>query len=76
MKQHNLAANAWEPLKGAAGFEQLMRNAYFVETVANQAQHFKIGAAIMQNTHLGQATFNDRPYQVDKVTDFILAEVR
>jgi hypothetical protein len=76
MKQHNLAANAWEPLKGAAGFEQLMRSAYFVETVANQAQHFKIGAAIMQNTHLGRVTFNDQPYQIDKVTDFILGELR
>jgi hypothetical protein len=76
MKQHNLAANAWEPLKGAAGFEQLMRSAYFVETVANQAQHFKIAAAIMKNTHLGRVTFNDQPYQVDKVTDFILGELR
>jgi hypothetical protein len=76
MKQHNLAANAWAPLKGAAGFEQLMRNAYFVETVANQAQQFKIAAAIMQNTHLGRVTFNDQPYQIDKVTDFILGELR
>jgi hypothetical protein len=76
LKQHNLAENAWESLKGAAGFEQLMRSAYFVETVANQAQHFKIAAAIMQNTHLGRVTFNDQPYQVDKVTDFILGELR
>lgn len=76
MKQHNLVENAWEPLKGAAGFEQMLRNAYFVETVANQAQHFMIGAAIMQNTHLGRVTFNDQPYQVDKVTDFILGELR
>jgi hypothetical protein len=76
MKQHNLVENAWEPLKGAAGFEQLMRSAYFVETVANQAQHFKIAAAIMQNMHLGRVTFNDQPYQVDKVTDFILGELR
>jgi hypothetical protein len=53
-----------------------MRNAYFVETVANQAQHFKIAAAIMQNTHLERVTFNDQPYQVDKVTDFILGELR
>jgi hypothetical protein len=76
LKQHNLATNEWEPLKGSTGFEQLLRNVYFVETVANQAQHFKIAAAIMQNTHLGRVTFNDQPYQVDKVTDFILGELR
>lgn len=60
------------PLKGAAGFKLMMRNAYFVETIANQAQHLKIGAAIMQNSHSGWVAFNDRPYQIDKVTDFIL----
>jgi hypothetical protein len=76
LKQHNLATNEWKSLKGAAGFEQMMRNAYFVETIANQAQHFKIGAAIMQNSHLSRVTFNDRPYQIDKVTDFILGELR
>jgi hypothetical protein len=76
LRQHNLATTEREPLKGAAGFEQMLRNAYFVETVANQARHFMIGAAIMQNTHLRRVTFNDQPYQVDKVTDFILGELR
>jgi hypothetical protein len=76
LRQHKLTINEWESLKGAAGYEQMMRNAYFIETVADKAQHFKIGAAIIKNANLGSVTFNDRPYQVGKVTNFILKELK
>jgi hypothetical protein len=76
LRQHNRTDHAWESIKGAAGYERMMQNAYFIETVADKVNHFKIGAGIIKHTHLGQAAFNGHSSQMEQVTDFILKVLR
>lgn len=76
LKHHNLTIFLNESVHGGDRFKQLIQHAYFVEAVTDKVQHFKLCAAIIKYVFLCQVTFNEQPYQVDQITDFMLKELQ
>lgn len=75
LTHHNQETILCEAVKGGEKLKRLVMNSYFAETVVDKTQHFKTCAAALK-AYILQVTYNQHPYQVGKITDYILKELQ
>lgn len=76
---HNRETIEWQQVKGGDKFGCLLQNSYqlnVAETVADKEQRFQLCIVIGNNASIWRLTFNKRLYQVGKIVDLLLKEVK
>ncbi|MFZ2959947.1 MAG: hypothetical protein WA705_23960 [Candidatus Ozemobacteraceae bacterium] len=76
LKHHNKETMLSEALKGGEKLEHLLKNTYFVETTSDKVANFQVCGDAVNHANIMKVTFNNKLYQVDKLTNFIIKKLK